>query len=106
MTQQAMRAYEIAEMFRARASKVILGGIHATVLPDEARLHADSVIVGEAENTWGELLDDFAQNRLKPVYKSTNEVDLAKLFTKKTGCTYKRSPSYGCWLHLERSTGK
>jgi radical SAM superfamily enzyme YgiQ (UPF0313 family) len=78
MTQQAPRAYEIAGRFRARGIKVVLGGIHATVLPDEARHHADSVVVGEAENSWGELLDDFASNRLRPVYTSRREADLAK----------------------------
>ena len=78
MTQQALRAYEIAGKFRDRGIKVVLGGIHATVLPDEAKHHADSVVVGEAENSWGELLDDFASNRLRPVYTSRREADLAK----------------------------
>jgi radical SAM superfamily enzyme YgiQ (UPF0313 family) len=78
MTQQAPRAYEIAGKFRARGAKVVLGGIHATVLPDEAEHHADSVVVGEAENSWPELLDDFASNRLRPVYTSQMEADLTK----------------------------
>jgi radical SAM superfamily enzyme YgiQ (UPF0313 family) len=55
-----------------------LGGIHATVLSDEAEHHADSIVVGEAENSWAELLNDFASNRLKPVYTSQPEADLAK----------------------------
>jgi radical SAM superfamily enzyme YgiQ (UPF0313 family) len=78
MTQQAPRAYEIAGKFRARGIKVVLGGIHATVLSDEAEHHADSIVVGEAENSWAELLNDFASNRLKPVYTSQPEADLAK----------------------------
>jgi radical SAM superfamily enzyme YgiQ (UPF0313 family) len=78
MTQQAPRAYEIADRFRAKGIKVVLGGIHVTVLPHEARCHADSVIVGEAENTWEELLVDFASNRLRPVYTSRPETDLEK----------------------------
>lgn len=76
MTQQAPRAYEIADRFRARNIAVVMGGIHATVLPDEARRHADSVVVGEAENSWGDLLADFAGNRLRPVYAAEREVDL------------------------------
>ena len=76
MTQQAIRAYEIARRFRERNSKVVLGGIHASVLPDEAKLHVDSVVVGEAENLWPIVLDDFTHHRLSPVYVSQREVDL------------------------------
>ncbi len=76
VTQQASRAYEIARRFREKNIKVILGGIHATVLPDEAKLYADCVVVGEAENLWPKLLDDFRHNRLSPVYASQQEVDL------------------------------
>ncbi|MDO8687096.1 MAG: cobalamin-dependent protein, partial [Dehalococcoidales bacterium] len=76
VTQQATRAYEIARRFRERNVRVVLGGIHTTVLPDEARLHADSIIVGEAENLWPKLLDDFRHNRVSPVYTSGLEVDL------------------------------
>lgn len=76
VTQQATRAYEIARRFRERNVRVVLGGIHTTVLPDEARLHADSIIVGEAENLWPKLLDDFRHNRLSPVYTSRQQVDL------------------------------
>ena len=76
MTQQATRAYEIARRFREKNTKVVLGGIHASVLPDEAKLHVDSVVVGEAENLWQILIDDFRHNRLRPVYTSQREVDL------------------------------
>jgi len=57
MTEQATRAYAIARRFREGNIKVVLGGIHATTLPDEAKLHVDSVVVGEAENSWQKLLD-------------------------------------------------
>jgi len=76
MTQQATRAYEIARRFREKNTKVVLGGIHTAVLPDEARLYADSVVVGEAENLWQILLNDFRHNRLSPIYISQREVDL------------------------------
>ena len=76
MTQQANRAYEIARRFRERNIKVVLGGIHASILPDEAKLHLDSVVVGEAEELWPILLDDFRHNRLSAVYTSRREVDL------------------------------
>ena len=76
VTQQATRAYEIARRFRERNTKVVLGGIHASVLPDEARLYVDSVVVGEAENLWPILIDDFRHNRLRPIYTSQRAVDL------------------------------
>jgi len=76
MTQQATRAYEIARRFSENKTKVVLGGIHASVLPEEAKLHVDSVVIGEAENLWPILLDDFRHNRLSSVYTSQREVDL------------------------------
>jgi radical SAM superfamily enzyme YgiQ (UPF0313 family) len=52
LTSTAHRAYEIADIFRARRIKVVLGGIHASFLPDEAGQHTDAVVIGEAEQTW------------------------------------------------------
>jgi radical SAM superfamily enzyme YgiQ (UPF0313 family) len=78
MTQQAPRAYEIADRYRARNVKVVLGGIHSTVLPEEAKCHADSVIIGEAESSWRKMLDDLYRNRLRPVYTSTYAADLTE----------------------------
>jgi len=62
------RAYEIANIYRKNGIKVILGGIHASVLPDEAIHHVDSVVIGEAELIWGRVVDDFEQNQLKQKY--------------------------------------
>ncbi|UCB57650.1 MAG: B12-binding domain-containing radical SAM protein [Candidatus Omnitrophota bacterium] len=78
ITQQATRAYQIADEFRKRGVKVVIGGIHATVLPEEAKQHADSVIVGEGEETWPRFIEDFLNNNLQPFYRSTNPVDLTK----------------------------
>ncbi len=76
MTHQAVHAYQIADRFRERGIKVVLGGIHPTVLPDEAAKHADAVVIGEAEPVWSGLLDDLLSNRLQPIYRSvpTGEV--------------------------------
>jgi radical SAM superfamily enzyme YgiQ (UPF0313 family) len=63
MTQQASRAYEIAREFRRRGVYVAMGGMHATVLPDEAQEQVDTVFVGEAENTWPRFLRDFEEGR-------------------------------------------
>ncbi len=76
MTQQATRAYQIADKFKEMNVKVVLGGIHATVLPEEAKRHADSVIIGEAEYLWPEFINDFKKNKIKPFYKSDKIVDL------------------------------
>ena len=69
LTAQAPRAYEIADEFRDRGVKVILGGIHPTACPDEAKKHADAVVLGEAETVWRKLLDDFQKGELAPFYK-------------------------------------
>ncbi len=62
------RAYEIADRFRERGSRVVLGGIHTTLMPDEARQHADSIVCGYAETTWPQLLEDFRKGELKKEY--------------------------------------
>jgi radical SAM superfamily enzyme YgiQ (UPF0313 family) len=77
-TMGAVRAYELADTFRARGVPVVLGGWHATLLPDEAAAHADAVVVGEADDTWTTLLDDFSRGTLAPRYVSGNNVDLAR----------------------------
>lgn len=68
MTHQATRAYEIADRFRAQGVAVILGGIHPTVLPEEALVHADAVVIGEAEPVMGRLLSDSLAGRLERIY--------------------------------------
>ncbi|RKY11655.1 MAG: B12-binding domain-containing radical SAM protein, partial [Planctomycetota bacterium] len=68
MTATAPRAYELARRFRARGAKVVLGGVHATVLPDEGLRYADAVVVGEAEGVWQKVVDDCRRGRLERVY--------------------------------------
>ncbi|HET6421969.1 MAG TPA: cobalamin-dependent protein, partial [Geobacteraceae bacterium] len=58
-TSNITRAYEIAGIYRAKNIKVILGGIHVSMLPDEALQYADSVLIGEAEGIWGQVIRDF-----------------------------------------------
>jgi radical SAM superfamily enzyme YgiQ (UPF0313 family) len=70
MTMFVPRAYEIAGELRKRGIKIILGGPHATLCPDEARKHVDTVVVGEAENVWEQLLEDFQNDCMKPIYRS------------------------------------
>ena len=78
LTPSANRAYEIADEFRRKGVKVVIGGNHPTILPHEAKEHADGVVVGEAEETWPQLLKDMEENRLKPFYHQTRPVDLDK----------------------------
>lgn len=67
-TSQAPRAYEVAARFRARGVPVVMGGIHATVRCDEALRSVDSVVTGEAEPVWLQVLEDVARDRLQRVY--------------------------------------
>ncbi|WNI84125.1 B12-binding domain-containing radical SAM protein [Citrobacter portucalensis] len=64
----ARRAYEIAGEYRQRGVKVVMGGIHATLLPEEVALYADSVFTGDAETRWQEMIDDARVGRLKARY--------------------------------------
>lgn len=70
-TSTASRAYDIADSCRRKGQPVVLGGIHATVLPAEAGAHADAVVVGEAEGKWQRLIDDLRAGRMQPIYSDT-----------------------------------
>lgn len=68
ITGTAPRAYALARSFRARGIKVVLGGPHVTLMPDEAADHADAICVGYAEQTWPVLLRDHARGQMQPRY--------------------------------------
>ncbi|MEM0467377.1 MAG: radical SAM protein [Candidatus Thermoplasmatota archaeon] len=74
LTMAAPRAYEIADQFRRRGITVVLGGNHPSALPQEAKQHADSVVIGEAEKVWPQLLKDVERGKLQPFYKSTEKI--------------------------------
>ncbi len=69
----ARRAYQIADKFRQLGIPVILGGHHVSLLPDEARQHADAIFVGEAEMLWPEVLADARRGQLQAVYQGGHE---------------------------------
>ncbi|MBR0660648.1 B12-binding domain-containing radical SAM protein [Neoroseomonas oryzicola] len=77
ITGTAPRAYEIAAAFRARGISVVLGGPHVTLVPDDAQPHADSIVVGYAEDTWPELLRDFVAGAMRPRYVQAPDFSLA-----------------------------
>src|SRR5512135_1743875 len=67
-TSQANRAYEVARHFRRRGVPVIIGGIHASMCVDEVMEHVDSVVTGEAEQVWPQVLEDARHGDLKRRY--------------------------------------
>ncbi len=69
ITGNALRAYRLADHFRARGMPVVLGGVHVSILPGEAMPHADSVVIGMAERSWPRLVADFRRGRLARVYR-------------------------------------
>jgi len=73
-TTTALRSYEISRKFRKRGIPVVLGGFHPTLMPEEAKQHADSIVVGQAEGVWPELLRDLSRGEFKSTYAgSPNE---------------------------------
>ena len=79
MTPLAPRGYEIADTYRLKGVTVVLGGIHPTMMQEEAKAHADTVVVGEAEQVWPQVLHDFKQGKLKPFYQADDYVPLSGL---------------------------
>src|SRR6056297_763754 len=75
-TAEIPSAYKIADGFRARGVKVVMGGFHVSALPEEALEHADSVVIGEAEPVWHTVLNDVLNNTLKPTYAADHLVDM------------------------------
>ncbi|MBN2360522.1 MAG: B12-binding domain-containing radical SAM protein [Deltaproteobacteria bacterium] len=68
LTGTARRCYALADHFRRRQIPVVLGGVHVTLLPDEARQHADCIVVGMADRSWPQLVQDFKAGRLRAEY--------------------------------------
>jgi len=77
-TMFAKRAYGLAEEFRQRGIKTVLGGIHPSMCPDEALQYSDCVVVGEAENVWGAVLQDAEDGQLKKMYQADGFAELSK----------------------------
>lgn len=73
----ANRAYEIAENYRKRGIKTVLGGIHPSMCPDEAAQHCDCVVIGEAEYVWHQLLADTEKGCLQKRYQAEKPADLS-----------------------------
>ncbi|MEI6435957.1 MAG: radical SAM protein [Bacteroidota bacterium] len=70
-TSAAPRAYQLASIYRERGIKTVMGGIHASMLPQESLQFVDSVVQGEAEPIWEQVIRDFEQGKLQRLYKSS-----------------------------------
>ena len=77
LTETAFHVYEIADEFRRRGKKVVIGGYHASALPREAKMHADAVVIGEAEVSWPQVLTDICKGKEKPFYPADTAFDMA-----------------------------
>jgi len=67
---QISEAYELADRYREKGIKTVIGGPHVTCVPQEAQEHCDCVVIGEGEPVWPQLLSDFERNRLNQSYSS------------------------------------
>ena len=74
LTYNSLRGYEIAAMFKKKGATVVFGGYHPSLMPEEAKRHGDSVVIGEAEHQWPQLLKDLENGELKPFYRNTRVV--------------------------------
>ncbi len=100
------RGYEIARRYRSMGSQVVFGGVHASLLPEEVLRFGDSVVIGDAEPVWAEVIRDAEAGKLKKTYKS-HPFDLKGLCRPRTGLFrnkymfYPVSASRGCPFNCE-----
>jgi radical SAM superfamily enzyme YgiQ (UPF0313 family) len=70
-TASVNRAYEISGLYRKKGTPTVIGGIHASMMPDEAQRFCDTVVIGEAEDVWPKVLEDFESGRLQQQYRGS-----------------------------------
>src|SRR5947207_7466216 len=91
ITANAPRVYELARQLRDMGVTVVIGGVHPTLAPDEVQEHADAIVVGYAEQTWPQLLRDFAAGKMQrryeegPGYRFANVPEPRRDLLKKDG---------------------
>jgi radical SAM superfamily enzyme YgiQ (UPF0313 family) len=78
-TPVALRAYQIADEFRKRGIPVVMGGVHASMLPQEALQHVDAVVVGEAEAVWPDLIEDLGRGQMRRIYAGSEFINPSDL---------------------------
>jgi radical SAM superfamily enzyme YgiQ (UPF0313 family) len=102
LTSTAHRAYEIADAFRAMGKKVVLGGIHPSIMPEEAGQHADAVVIGEAEGIWPQVIADFQANKLQKTYQNKERPVLSGLPQPRRNLCAKRGYYYTNTIYTTR----
>jgi radical SAM superfamily enzyme YgiQ (UPF0313 family) len=100
-TSSIFRAYKIAEVYRKKGIPTIMGGIHVSMMPEEAQHYCDAVVIGEAENIWPKVLEDFETGKLQKQYTGT-WVDLETLPIPRRDIL--RNPYYR-WGSIQTSRG-
>tara|TARA_B100000959_G_C14958949_1_gene614946 strand:+ start:359 stop:1663 length:1305 start_codon:yes stop_codon:yes gene_type:complete len=100
------RALDIAKKFRSRGVKVVMGGFFVSLWPQKAEDHVDSIVIGEAENVWNTLLEDFRSGKLKKRYQTSSFADLSNVpfISKKWFANeecYHVETSRGCPFHCD-----
>lgn len=106
-TYTARRAYQIAAAFRQHGIPVVMGGYHPSFLPEEALAYADSVVIGDAEEVWGQILNDVRLGRLQRIYRGSKQSCLqglvfdssifqGKRYTPVTPVQYGRGCRFAC----------
>lgn len=107
-TSEIKRAYKICDEFRRRGVTVVVGGIHVSACPEEAAKHADSVVIGEAEGLWEQVINDFRKGKLAKFYKHKAIPDISQLpmsdrtvlqnkrYLTKNVCQLSRGCPYNC----------
>ncbi len=76
-TYTAKRAYQIASEYRRRKIPVVMGGFHASLVPQEVEKYAEAVVIGEAESIWPKVIDDARHGRLDKIYRQEGRPSLA-----------------------------
>ena len=79
----ARRAYEISAEYRRRGVPVVLGGMHPTLIPNEAAQHADAIYLGDAEFLWAQVIKDAQRGRLQPIYRAKGGKPQSGVFTRR-----------------------
>lgn len=102
MTATAARAYEIADRYRKSGVKVVIGGIHPSFEHEEAMRHADSVVIGEAEELWPRVVEDAMGGSLEPIYKKDGFCDFSKPKLPRRDLLKKR----GYWITSNMQTSR
>ncbi|MBN1695306.1 B12-binding domain-containing radical SAM protein [candidate division WOR-3 bacterium] len=103
ITATTPRAYEIADKFRKKGVPVIMGGMHASALPEETIKHVDAVVIGEAEGQIKPLLKDFKNGKLKKFYASEKRPDIKHIPLPRTDL-YEKKNKYYKEMHMIQTT--